>query len=227
MLLESVRIRLLLQQIFYDSNKTECDNLFISFEQRVRLLNLKRITIPSLLTSHRVTNQITRSTYFPTLTFAQHRNWVTLTFSTLQSVVDILFAAQAHALVLDWAAAGSPITVGSPVTAVRSMVAEVVGSPISVGPPGAAIGSVVGSMVTVAGAPVAEIFGSAVTGGSPIVAFATPVAAVDSPIVVGLPVTFGPPVIEIGMSNVLLFYVAPDIWRNFYVKLVLYRMYGT
>jgi len=122
---------------------------------------------------------------------------------------------------------GSPIAVGSSVTAVRSTVAEVVGSPIPVGPPGTAVGSAVSFMVTVVSSPVTEVVGSPVTVGPPIVALGTPIAAVGSPIIVSSPVTFGPPVIEIGICNILLFYVAPDIWRNFYVKLVLCRMYGT
>ena len=75
-------------------------------------------------------------------------------------------------------AVSSPIAVGSPVTAVRLTVAEVVGSPIPAGPPGAAVGSVVGSRVTVVGSPVTEIVGSPVTVGPPIVASGTPVAAV-------------------------------------------------
>jgi len=82
-------------------------------------------------------------------------------------------------------------------------------------------------MVTVVGSPITDIVCSPVTVGPPIVASGTPVAAVGSPIAVGSPVTFGPPVIEIGVCNLLLFYVAPGIWRNFYVKLVLCRMYGT
>ena len=98
---------------------------------------------------------------------------------------------------------------------------------VGVGLPEAAVSSAAGSMVTVVGSPVTEIFGSPVTGGPQIVAFGTPVAAVGSLIVVGSLVTFSPPVIEIGISNVLLFYVAPDFWRNFHVKLVLCRVYGT
>jgi len=43
MLLELVRIRLLLQQIFYDSNKTEGDKIFISFEQRIGIFNLNSV----------------------------------------------------------------------------------------------------------------------------------------------------------------------------------------
>merc|ERR1740136_369280 len=98
---------------------------------------------------------------------------------------------------------------------VRSLIA--VGSPVSA----------VGSPVTAVGSPVTEIVGSPVTVGPPRVAFGSPVAAVGSPIAVGSLVTFGPPVIQIGVCILLLFYVAPDIWRNFYVKLVLCRMYGT
>jgi len=82
-------------------------------------------------------------------------------------------------------------------------------------------------LISAAGSPVTEIVGSPVTVGSLIVVFGASVAAVGSPIAVGSLVTFSPPVIEIGICNVLLFYVAPDIWRNFYVKLVLYCMYGT
>ena len=82
-------------------------------------------------------------------------------------------------------------------------------------------------MVIVVGTPVTKIVGFPVTSGPPIVASVTPIAAVDSPIAAGSPLIFGPPVIEIRISNVLLFYVAPDIRRNFYVKLVLCRMYGT
>merc|ERR1740136_502217 len=105
----------------------------------------------------------------------------------------------------------SLIAVGSPVITVCLTVAEVVGNPIAVGPP-----------VTAAGSPVTEIVGSPVTVGPPIVAFGSPVSAVGSPIAAGSPVTSGPPVIQIGVCNILLFYVAPDIWRNGYVKLVLY-----
>jgi len=128
------------------------------------------------------------------------------------------------------AAVGSPIEVGSPVAVVRSTVAEVVSSPIAVGPPGAAAGSPVSevcSPVTAVGSPVTEVVSSLVTVGPSIVAFGSPVAAVGSPIAVGSPVIFGPPVIYIGVCNLLLFYVAPDIWRNFYVKSVLCCMYGT
>jgi len=32
---------------------------------------------------------------------------------------------------------------------------------------------------------------------------------------------------RIGARNLLLYYVAPNIWRHFYVKSVLYCMYGT
>ena len=107
-----------------------------------------------------------------------------------------------------------PIAVGSPVPAVRLPVTEVDGSPIAVGPPGAAVGSpvsafsspvAVGSPVTAAGSPVTEIFGCSVV-------VEPPVSVVGSPIVVSSPVTFGPPVIEIGVRNLLLSYVAPDIW---------------
>jgi len=124
---------------------------------------------------------------------------------------------------------GSPIAVGSPVTAVRLTVAEVVGNPIAVGPPGAAVGSPVsavgypiaaGSLVTLVGSPVTEVVGSPVAGGSPV-------AAVGFPLAVSSPIAFGSPVIEIGVRNLLLSYVAPDIWRNVYVKPVLCRMYGT
>jgi len=124
----------------------------------------------------------------------------------------------------------SLIAVGSPVITVCLTVAEVVGNPIAVGPPGAAVGSpvsAVGSPVTAVGSPVTEIVGSPVTVGPPIVAFGSPVSAVGSPIAAGSPVTSGPPVIQIGVCNILLFYVAPDIWRNVYVKLVLCCMYGT
>merc|ERR1740124_1088027 len=75
------------------------------------------------------------------------------------------------------------------------------------------------------GSPIAV--GSPVTIGPPIVAFGSPVAAVGSPIAVSSPVTFVSPVIETGVYNLLLFYIVPDFWRNFYVKLVLYHMYGT
>ena len=45
---------------------------------------------------------------------------------------------------------------------------------------------------------------------------------------VGSPVTaVGSPVIEVGVRNLLLSYVVPDIWRNFYIKSVLCRMYST
>jgi len=128
------------------------------------------------------------------------------------------------------AVVSSPIAVGSPVTAACLTVAEVVGSPIAVGPPGAAVSSpvsAVGSPVTAVGSPVMEIVGSPVTVGPPRVAFGSLVAAVGSPIAASSPVIFGPPVIQIGVSNLLLFYVVPDIWRNFYVKLVLCCMHGT
>jgi len=82
-------------------------------------------------------------------------------------------------------------------------------------------------LVSAVGSPVTEIVGSPVTVGPPIVASGAPVAAVGSPIVVGSPVTPGLLAIEIGIFNVLLFYVAPDIWLNCYVKLVLCCMYGT
>ena len=80
--------------------------------------------------------------------------------------------------------------------------------------------SAVGSLVT-------EIVGSPVTVGPPIVVFGAPVAAVGAPIAFGLPIAVGHPVTEVGVRNLLLSYVAPDIWRNFYVKLVLFPMYGT
>jgi len=67
--------------------------------------------------------------------------------------------------------------------------------------------SAVGSLVT-------EIVGSPVTVGPPIVAFGAPVAAIGSPIAVGSPLTFGPPVIEIGICNVLLFYVPNHAERH-------------
>jgi len=68
---------------------------------------------------------------------------------------------------------------------------------------------------------VTEIVGSPVAVGPPVVAFGSPVSAVGSPIAVGSSVPFGPPVIEIGVYDLLLSYVAPDIWRNVYVKSVL------
>jgi len=108
------------------------------------------------------------------------------------------------------AAIGSPVAaVGSPVTAVGSLTRFgtpiEVGSPIAVGPPLAAVGS-----------PIIAV-GSLVAVGSPI--------AVGPPIAFGSPIAVGHPVTEVGLRNLLLSYVALDIWRNFYIKSVLFYVW--
>jgi len=122
--------------------------------------------------------------------------------------------------------------IGSPVAAVGYPVAAV-GSPIGFGSP-IEVGSLiaVSPLVTAVGSPVAAV-GSPVIVGY-LIAVGPPVAAVGSPVAVGSPIVVGPPIAvgsliavshpvkEVGVRNLLLFYVAPDIWRNFYVKSVLF-----
>jgi len=69
--------------------------------------------------------------------------------------------------------------------------------------------TVVGYPVTAAGSPIR--FGFPIKVGSPV-------AAVGSPLVVGFPITVGHPVTEVGVRTKYCICVAPDFWRNFYVK---------
>ena len=96
----------------------------------------------------------------------------------------------------------------------------------------------IGSPVAAVGYPVAAVyypigFGSLIGFGSPI-EVGSPVAAVGSSVAVGYPIAAGPPiavgspisvchpVTEARVRNLLLSYVAPDIWPNFYVQSVLF-----